>query len=183
MVLSFFDGSWSSIARIWWNDWHIIIQYYGILRINEVVNLKNKDFQFFEDKVRIHIGKSKTDQIGIGRTITIFEDEDLPISTLETIYALYDGESPDSYYFKSKTGRFISESTMRNRFDRILEKAHIEDEKLSTHSLRKGGAVRLAQNHVGVDPIKYQGGWKSPVFLKYTAFDQEMTEEAIKNKF
>ena len=45
------------------------------------------------------------------------------------------------------------------------------------------GAVRLARNHVGVDPIKYQGGWKSLVFLKYTAFDQEMTEEAIKNKF
>ena len=72
---------------------------------------------------------------------------------------------------------------MRKRFKKLLEKAELQKEKIWTHSLRKGGAVRLAENHVGVDPIKYQGGWKSPVFLKYTAFDQQKTERAIEHKF
>ena len=102
---------------------------------------------------------------------------------LEIIRAVYDESNPESYYFKNKNGGYLSEHTMRIRFRKILEKAEIEEKKISTHSLRKGGAVTLAQNHVGVDPIKYQGGWKSASFLRYTAFDEEMTEKAIKDNF
>lgn len=161
---------------------HAILQYYGILRINEVVNLKNSDFEFFENKVKVHIGKSKTDQIGVGRVVVIFRDSEVPFN-IDILVKLYDANEPDSFYFKGKNGMHSSDTTLRKRFKEILKRAGISDEKLSTHSLRKGGAVKLAQNRVQAEAIQYQGGWKSTAFLRYTRFDEAKTEDAIINKF
>ena len=108
--------------------------------------------------------------------------EDIPYN-LDIIKAVHNEDNPEGFYFEGNCGRSMSENTLRSRFKKALINVDIDIEKLSTHSLRKGGAVRLAENEVGVDPIKYQGGWKSPVFLKYTAFDSEKTKKAIKDKF
>ena len=115
---------------------HIFIQYYGILRVSEVIQLKNKDFSFFEDRVVIHIVKTKTDQIGVGRQVTIHKDNEIPI-LLDIIKNVHKENDPEGYYLKSKNGCSLSKVTLRRRFMKILMRAGITNDTLSTHLYAK----------------------------------------------
>ena len=53
----------------------------------------------------------------------------------------------------------------------------------SSHSIRKGGAHKLALEHVPPEAIQFQGGWRSAVYLSYTKFTREDTANAIRGKF
>ena len=161
----------------------MIIQFYGITRISEVVRLKHKHFTFSEceEFVKIHIEKTKTDQEGFGRDVFIHSDSAYP-DLMDLLLSLYDHDNPDEYYFSMEKGKFISESTLRRWFTDATRSA-TQHTGISTHSLRKGGAHQLAMNQVPVEAIKHQGGWKSPVFLKYTKFTAEETSQQIKGKF
>lgn len=161
---------------------HSIIQYFGVLRVSEVANLKNVDFNFKEDHVIIHISYTKTDQTGVGRNITIYTDSDIT-NNITIIKSLHRPENPYSFYFISNKGNPLTVDTLRRRFKIMLYQLGIDTKNKSTHSLRKGGAHRLALNHTEINAIKYQGGWKSPVFLKYTEFNEKDTSEEIKGKF
>ena len=166
---------------------HIIIQYYGMLRISEVVSLRKEDLiphydDLNGDYFEIIIGKTKRDQEGVGRNIYIFSDKDFP-DNVQYLKFYWETQKEGFLFPGIKPGNHISEVTVRKRFNKILIKAGIEPKSLSPHSLRKGAAQRLAQQSCPPEAIRYQGGWKSSVFLEYTKFDSEKTANSIKNKF
>lgn len=165
----------------------IIIQYYAIMRISEVLSLTTSDITIFSDDlngeyIQIKIGKTKRDQEGIGRTVFIFCDHDFDqnVQYIKELCAnqpagfLFPGKSPENH---------LSATTIRRRFYKILDQAGIEPRSYKPHSLRKGGAQRLAEQNTPPEAIRYQGGWKSTVFLEYTKFDSEKTARAIKDQF
>ena len=51
-----------------------MVQFYGLLRWNEVSNLRRKDVQC-DSEVKLIIRKSKTDQFGVGRTVTLSQQD------------------------------------------------------------------------------------------------------------
>ena len=167
---------------------HIIIQFFGIMRISEVLSLKNKDITYFTDiegkeGVKIFIKKTKTDQDGVGRLVTIFANDDMP-QKINLIKMIHNEQAPEKFLFlNERTQKPFSQHCMRNRFLTLLLKAGMIDERYSTHSLRKGGANHLAKHHAAIESIKYQGGWESSRFLLYTAFDDIQTAADIKDKF
>ena len=166
---------------------YIILQYYALLRVSEVLSLKKKDLIFMEDDlnglfIKIHIGKTKKDQDAVGRKVYIFSDPSFPqnVNYVKTYYEKIN----DGFIFPGKAFCYhLSDTTIRRYLKKIIALAGVEPMHYTTHSIRKGAAQRLAQNGTAPEAIRYQGGWKSTVFMEYTKFDAEKTAKAIKNKF
>ena len=81
---------------------HIILQFYGVLRISEVINLIIKDISFGGDEneqyAKINISQTKTDQVGEGRYIYINVDPAFP-NNVDILKAVTKDKDPNSFYY------------------------------------------------------------------------------------
>lgn len=170
------------------------IQFHAMLRISEVLSIKIEDIKRYTDKIIISITKTKTDQTGIGRDITIWFSKK-PSNVMKWLDAwtlhLATQRIFEGYLFRSmaKNGVIkltlpcISSSTVSRRLKNIITDAGLDASFFSSHSLRKGGAQTAALNGATIGTIQRTGGWKSSVFLKYIAVDDQQAAEDLKGKF
>ena len=162
---------------------HVLIQFYGILRISEVKRLRQKNFTFSDEKLTIFIQKTKTDQEGVGRNVFIFNDTNIP-NKIEIIQRLYDPTNLDGYFFNNSPHQYLSTNTLSRRLFYLFCVCGIDKEKnYTSHSLRRGGAHRLALQHANIETIQHQGGWSSTTFLNYTKFNDQETSEQLRQLF
>ena len=158
------------------------IQFEGMLRVSEVVNLGIKDILHDDEKLAIQIKRTKTDQFGEGRQILIYKSNSIHSAYIWLIRYLYLRKSKSEYLFVSKTGNKMSTRDLRDRLKKSLEEVNEGDNLFSTHSLRKGGAQTASYNGACFSAIQHQGGWKSSCFLKYTELTPQQAANDLRGK-
>lgn len=159
------------------------MQFECMLRVSEIIALELGDIQFEQERYMVRIRKTKVDQSGIGRSIITYKnDKEYSSFNWLTVYLQIRMQSTNTKLFLSHGGRQLTSTDVSLRLKKWISEIKEDPTNYSTHSLRKGGAQTAAFNGAFPSAIKHQGGWKSNCFLTYTAFDEEMAGENLKNK-
>ena len=126
----------------------------GFLRFDEPVNIRCCDLILDQEMLKIHISRSKTDQLWKGDEVLIARSEAFtcPVRMLEDTLGWpilsWIVESPclGNYQIQTKKGEYLKEggalsyTTMRELFKKKVKKLGYPVEVFSLHSLRAGGA-------------------------------------------
>ena len=132
------------------------------------------------DKLEIRIRSSKTDTTGMGTThwfgSTTKGNGPLEAAILLKKEADAQGK-PDSCAIEDLTYPPISNQD-------ILSVIHTIDRRLSTHSMRRGGAVQLAKSNISWTSTKVLGRWKSDAAPQlYTRNQAAMNIDRVKTVY
>ena len=159
----------------------------GILRASELLNLKIQDLEISEEKVKIFICRSKTDQFGEGRFIYIFKHEEAPISAYLLLqnYLKYRQENQinGEFLFTKKNGERLNDRSYRQRIKFWVNVIGEDPFGFSTHSFRVGAVETLTKKKIPAAAIKQQGGWRSNCFLRYARISEEEASELVQEAF
>lgn len=149
----------------------LLIGFCGALRRSELVAIKREDLEFASQGLILTLPRSKTDQTGHGRKIGIPKGRGkiCPVVTLND-YIVH-MNSCHGYVFRSITkGGVMSDDMLSGRavadiIKHYAQKAGLNPEKYSGHSLRAGLATSAAQHGVSSWKIREQTGHKSDSML------------------
>lgn len=150
-----------------------MISFFGLLRFDEVKNLKKQDLKFTSGSIEIIIRRSKTDVHGNGNIVYISKTSTdiCPVNTLcDYIQSINCRE--DQYIFRkilvsSKKRRLseinipVSYSTARALLLKNLSAIKLNSSNYGLHSFRIGGATETAIAGVNDRIIKKHGRWKT----------------------
>ena len=173
----------STNLGLWRTVWRLNISYYTLCRFSELNCLTVKDLTLDsvnDPKLSFQIAKSKTDQNGIGKTVTVYSipnDPDIcPVlltrKYLERLACFKKGETYDGYLqprihldFKTKNQipmatHVISYSSCLEDTKALLSGLGIEG-RFGEHSGRRGGATAAAEHGAIPQEIQQLGRWKS----------------------
>lgn len=137
--------------------------FHAFLRIGELMQLKRKDIVVNEgdDRIDVHIRRSKTDQFGIGDVTYIFKTDD--VSCPWAYRDVLDSMREDERIVGGE-----SEYTLRRELARLLTEIGVtEPERYSFHSFRRGGAHLASIHGVNDCVIKAHGRWLSSAYIRY----------------
>ncbi|XP_071945793.1 uncharacterized protein, partial [Antedon mediterranea] len=151
-----------------------LVSFSGMLRCDEVINLRLRDISIFKDHMAVFIAKRKNDQFREGHSVFIARSgkPTCPVAMAERYIAALGVSSPSHPlicgFRRSKshglkpTAKAICYTTARDLILAGLSQ-YVDDPKaLGTHSLRAGGATEAASTgSVNERCITRQGGWKS----------------------
>ena len=131
-----------------------LLSFAGFLRFDELINLRPCDFTFDQDMFKIHIVRSKTDQLRQGDEVLVARTNNntCPVEMLER----HTGMSPEDQWSlfrliqSTKKGEClrdagkISYSCLRDLFSKKLTDLGFPPDEFGLHSLRAGGATAAA---------------------------------------
>ena len=142
------------------------LQFWGFLRINEILALRWLDVIIDEETktIKIIIRHSKTDATGKGETVHIFQS---PLKCHPLQYL-------QRWKKECTTNRLFSmtDETARERLKLFIKQIGAVG-RFSTHSFRKGGAHAAALNGASDASIKTHGRWRSSIYTMYTSIQME----------
>ena len=149
-----------------------ILGFTGFLRLDELLNLRVRDIQFYSSYMTLTIPKCKNDQIREGNVIHIAElDSKCCPVFLTAMYIQTLGLLPDDFLIcklaKTKKGHNaigshqMSSSYIRKSFKQLVQQHLPGSENVTPHSLRAGGASSAAENGTSDRLISKHGRWKS----------------------
>ena len=151
-----------------------LLSFAGFLRFDEMINLRPCDFTFSEGMLKIHIVRSKTDQLRQGNEVLVARTNTntCPVAMLErymqrTTMSLDDVRPLFRPIQSSKKGESlrdagkISYSCLRDLFRKKLADLGFPPDEFGLHSLRAGGATAAANAKVPDRMFKRHGRWKS----------------------
>ena len=151
-----------------------LLSFAGFLRFDEMINLRPCDFTFSEEMLKIHIVRSKTDQLRQGNEVLVARTNTntCPVAMLErymqrTTMSLDDVRPLFRPTQSSKKGESlrdagkISYSCLRDLFRKKLADLGFPPDEFGLHSLRAGGATAAANAKVPNRMFKRHGRWKS----------------------
>ena len=151
-----------------------LLSFAGFLRFDEMINLRPCDFTFSEEMLKIHIVRSKTDQLRQGNEVLVARTNTntCPVAMLErymqrTTMSLDDVWPLFRPIQSSKKGESlrdagkISYSCLRDLFRKKLADLGFPPDEFGLHSLRAGGATAAANAKVPDRMFKRHGRWKS----------------------
>jgi len=152
----------------------ILIGFSGMFRCSELVNLQIADLTETDEGMVILLRKSKTDQNKQGRKVGIpranNEGEVCPVEALNAwLEVLKQHKITKGTLFRNldrKNGKggvigaSLAPASVSILLKKHAEKAGIDPELVSGHSLRAGAATELALRGVDLWKIQQQGGWK-----------------------
>ena len=154
----------------------ILLCYSGFLRFEEVARLTLSDIVFNPLFMKIFIEESKTDQYRIGAWVFVakMNSNFCPVEFTRNYIGRAEITDLDDYlfrgvsYFKTlkdhklrKHNKPISYSTARSSILNYMKNIGLDESKFGTHSLRRGGATRAANNGIKDRLFQKHGRWKS----------------------
>lgn len=155
-----------------------LVAFFGAFRISELVGaskadksctaLQRKDAQIFEDRVILHLRKSKTDQAAKGHFVTLSRcwlAEVCPVLALQSFLAKR-GEK-DGQLFAHIDGSPLTKFQFWSLTSRALGRAGWVGWKFGTHSFRIGAASTAAALGYSQEQIRGVGRWASKAYLGY----------------
>lgn len=175
--LALLSGGWATMAR-----------RAELARVGKAHVTRDEDRDL---GIKIFIGKSKTDQLGEGRTILVPYRPDLGILCPATNMLRWDGVLNDHNvsgggffrgidkhghinglpgYGGGAYSEWMHPTTVERVVADVARRAMVKEWDLYTaHSLRRGGATDLYAAGVDILAIARQGGWgdRSPVIFRY----------------
>ncbi len=149
----------------------LMMGFCGALRRSELVAVKAEDIEFTTRGIILTLPRSKTDQTGQGRKIGIPKGRGriCPVEAVKVWLAHLRAEH--DYIFRSVTkGGVVSETALSDRavadiIKHYAQKAALNPERYSGHSLRSGLCTSAAQHGVSSWKIRAQTGHKSDSML------------------
>ena len=167
----------------WRTVWRLNVEYYTLSRFSEVNQLKTTDLSFVKNpspSINILIRKSKTDQIGLGETRTLYSVLDTPnlcpVRLTKQYLQRLSKHQPGQAYVGQlqpkvrkcvKLGiqiplgdSVIAYSSCLEESKNLLSKLGISG-RFGEHSGRRGGATAAAANGGTIEDVQALGGWKS----------------------
>jgi integrase len=168
----------------------LLIGFAGAFRRSELVAIDREDVQIHETGAAIILRRSKTDQLGSGRTVSIprVHGRLCPVTALEKW--LYISGIADGPLFRpvTKGGRAAEQRISAEAVARIIKKrtraVGCDPGRYSGHSLRVGFATEAARLGIAKWRIKAQTGHLSDLMLERYIRQQEAAEfEGLKSMF
>lgn len=149
----------------------LVLGFCAALRRSELVAIRFEDIEFNSQGIILTLPRSKTDQTGQGRKIGIPKGRGRICPVGLVALWLKHSSIDDGPLFRSVTkGGVISDAGLSNRavadiIKAYAEKAGLNPDKYSGHSLRSGLATSAAQNGISSWKIRQQTGHKSDAML------------------
>ena len=163
------------VDKVFWLS--IVIAYRCILRICHVTKnvhcLKVKHVSLTEEYVRIHIASSKTDQLGRKpHDVFLKRLDNSPLCPGKLLEEMFKRPwaTPNSNVFRIGTGKSLytqEYAYVNTRLKSLAVILNLPVQRVSSHSLRHGGATMLKDLGMCVDNIKQIGNWRSNVVNVY----------------
>ena len=149
------------------------IEFYVMLRWQEVSSLRWSDLSFNAQGMKIRIRSSKTDQLGEGQDVDVCRQVgkglDCPVALTQQFgRKLGFAAGKDGFLQprmdpakKGRTETKISYDTATKDLRCVLELAGVPAQGFTEHSGRRGGATALANERISLGPLMEQGRWRS----------------------
>ena len=146
--------------------WRVFMEFFGLLRFNEVAALTFNDIIWTDKGFDVLIRRSKTDQHAKGSWVSIFQNEDpkiCPVS-LTRLYFRRLGYSsgflmPAMSCRKPDPATPLRYSTALLDFKSLLKAVNIDPSGYGEHSGRRGGTTAAATAGASVLELMLQGRW------------------------
>ena len=148
--------------------WRIFMEFFGLLRFNEVANLKYDDITWNSNGFDVFIKKSKTDQHAKGDFVSICKHKNpiiCPVSL--TLYYFKRLSIKSGFLLPSLRGKTINTSapllynTALRDLKKCLSKVGMDPSGFGEHSGRRGGTTAAASAGASLNELMLQGRWKS----------------------
>ena len=148
--------------------WRIFIEFFGLLRFNEVANLTLDDIFWTSTGFDIHIKKSKTDQHSKGDYVSFIKNKTAAICPVAlTLFYINKMNIKSGLLMPTFRGKSIVTSspllynTALRDLRKCLSKVGINPDGFGEHSGRRGGTTAAALAGAPIDELMLQGRWKS----------------------
>ena len=147
------------------DDWqftcYCLISFFGLLRYNDVIQLRVQDFQFKQGNLVIFLNSSKTNQFRAGSNIFLSNNINdvclCPVTTARAFLSLFSGAGagPFTSFLAYTTGmdKLVPHAVMLSRLRLALKPLVKFPSKFGLHSFRSGGASAAAEADVPRDVI------------------------------
>ena len=162
--------------QAWRTFWRINMEFYGLLRWDEVSNIRIKDIAVGPEHMDIQISKSKTDQLKRGTQVRISRQTNEPHAcpvniTLMYIRMLRYPEGHNGYMQprictrggqqKGIPDTKLCYSNALQELKEMLNSIGIAGQQYGEHSGRRGGATAAAEAGAKWTDLKKHGRWNS----------------------
>ena len=164
-------------------EWRIVMEFYGLLRFNEVSNLLSSDIIWNDVGFDIFISKSKTDQTKKGDWVSIASQPDsawCPVALTRRYISIFNLNSGFSMPYSKNN---IPDSTISLKYNTALRDLRstlkligVDPSGYGEHSGRRGGTTAAAAKGASLDELMIQGRWRSE------SMPRLYTDNAIKCK-
>jgi hypothetical protein len=148
----------------------------GLLRASEFISkapygctLRRSHFSDLGDRVVLRLVRSKTDTFEEGVDVSIFQVGGplCPVAWLRTLWAQSAIKSPEAPLFQSPDGSAITYLQLQAFLKRVCAATGVDGQRVTTHSLRIGGATTLFELGFSPDMVKKLGRWVSDSYQRY----------------
>lgn len=143
----------------------VLMGFYGLLRISEILELTWQDINFEEDFVVLKVRRSKTDQSGSGQTVKLDWPKETTARKKITQLKSFSRGPHDHVCGSLIDGGKVGAAAMTTLFKEACRVAGFA-QGFTPHSLRGGGATFAAQQGKPTSEIMRIGRWKSVESLK-----------------
>ena len=143
-------------------------------KFNPLKQLKRDDLQFCQDHIKVVLTWTKNNQFREPLKFALPRIPGsmlCPVEALVTLFTLIPGSGSESV-FKRSNGSCYSYNNLQTRLASLSESLGLKD-KLTSHSLRAGGATNAFLAGVPAEIIKILGFWKSDTYLQYIRMPEE----------
>jgi integrase len=160
--------------------------FFGVRRIGETAKLSFADIEWTEVGYSMKVRFAKNDPDGQGQVVVVPRMPALgascPVSLLKNWFdrvgsAQILPERPLFFVTKGKrAGLAATDASIRCRLDRLLVETvpDLAGLRISTHSLRKGGASWWRAQGVSNDVVQAQGGWRTQSTMNQVYLDADL---------
>jgi integrase len=163
----------------------ILLDFAGVFRHSELVQLRFTDIIETDDGLRVRLRRSKTDQEGEGFTKGIpygHEYKTCPVRAWQVwkeAAGITDGQAFRSVDRHSKMGASLSDRAVADMIKRRAKAVELQYPEFSGHSLRARLITAAAQANMSERVINKQSRYKSlPVLRRYIRKGSLFTENA-----
>lgn len=151
----------------------ILTAYDSLCRRSELTSLRLKDIQYdeYNSPIKIKIRKSKTDQEGIGRLISLDSPTQKAIKTWINQAKIKKGFLFRGIRNNGEILECLGAGQINRIYKKIATKAHLPKEQIKTisgHSFRVGKTQDLVRNGSSAAEIMHKGRWsKIDTLMRY----------------
>ena len=165
-----------------------VLCFFGFFRAGEITTSTLSDFDSSKhlawgdvaiddasnpQLVKVHLKRSKTDQLGKGVDIYIGKT-DCPLCPIIAVMAYMASRGPTpGPFFKLANGNPLTKSCFTNKVRAGLQAVGLPESNFAGHSFRIGAATAAANAGIEDSTIQTLGRWSSAAFLSYIRTPRE----------
>jgi site-specific recombinase XerD len=156
------------------------LAYDTLCRRSEVVSLDVSDVINKDGQIKIYLKKSKTDQDGLGKLISINNETKIHLLKWVKKSKIISGKLFRGIKNNNEISTYLNKAQINKIFKKLALKANVDKEiikKISAHSTRVGAAQNLLRSGASLATILNKGRWtKIDTAMRYLEFCSENIE-------